>query len=354
VKVAHLVLGSTAPADLAGAVLTRDLEVAGERWAKGMRLSPVDLAALGQAVPVVEGRPITVLIPEAGDVHEDDAGRRLAAAIAGPGLRTTEPAQSRVDLRATAAGVVHVRVAVVDRLNAIDPVEVFTVLDGRVVEDGALVASVKIAPHLVAEAVLARAEMLAAGTAAGGGIVSVAPFRPRRIAAVVKETIRDIARDRFEASIRAKVESLGSALVAIDYVEDATGPVTEALRARARGRGADRADLVLTAGSSSTDPEDPFFLAIAALGGRIVRHGVPAHPGSMLWLGRVGRVPVIGLPSCGAYSKATAVDLLLPRLLAGEPASIRTVARLGHGGILTRDQRFRFPAYARELDAPEG
>jgi molybdopterin biosynthesis enzyme len=126
------------------------------------------------------------------------------------------------------------------------------------------------------------------------------------------------------------------------------------VRARVRGRGAGRADLVLTAGSSSTDPEDPFFLAIAALGGRIVRHGVPAHPGSMLWLGRVGRVPVIGLPSCGAYSKATAVDLLLPRILAGEPASIRTIARLGHGGILTRDQRFRFPAYARELDAPEG
>jgi formylmethanofuran dehydrogenase subunit E len=74
----------------------------------------------------------------------------------------------------------------------------------------------------------------------------------------------------------------------------------------------------------------------------------------MLWLGKVGRVAIVGLPSCGAYSKATAADLLLPRLLSGEPASVRTVARLGHGGILTRDQRFRFPAYARELDAPDG
>ena len=352
-RVAHIALGTAAPADLAGAVLTRDLEVAGERWAKGRRLSPADLAALGRAVPVVESRPITVLIPEAGDVHEDDAGQRLAAAIAGPGLRATEPVQSRVDLRATAAGVVHVRVAIVDRLNAIDPIEVFTVLDGRVVEDGALVASVKIAPHLVPEAVLARAEA-AARRAGERGVVSVAPFRPRRVAAIVKESIRGIARDRFETSVRAKVEGLGSALIGIDYVEDAAGPVEAAVRARVRGRGAGCADLVLTAGSSSTDPEDPFFLAIAALGGRIVRHGVPAHPGSMLWLGRVGRVPVIGLPSCGAYSKATAVDLLLPRILAGEPASIRTIARLGHGGILTRDQRFRFPAYARELEAPEG
>jgi hypothetical protein len=278
----------------------------------------------------------------------------LAAAIVGPGLRTTEPVQSRVDLRATAAGLVHVRAAVVDRLNAIDPIEVFTVLDGRVVEGGALVASVKIAPHLVPEAVLARAEAAARRAGRGTGVVSVAPFRPRRVAAIVKESIRGIARDRFETSVRAKVEGLGSTLVGIDYVEDAVGPVAVVLGSRVRGRGPDRVDLVLTAGSSSTDPEDPFFLAIAALGGRIVRHGVPAHPGSMLWLGRVGRVPVIGLPSCGAYSKATAVDLLLPRILAGEPASIRTIARLGHGGILTRDQRFRFPAYARELDAPDG
>lgn len=116
----------------------------------------------------------------------------------------------------------------------------------------------------------------------------------------------------------------------------------------------DTADLVLTAGSASTDPGDAFFVAIDALGGRVVRHGVPAHPGSMLWLARVGHTAILGLPTCGAYSRATAADLLLPRLLSGEPASEKTVAKLGHGGILTRSQRFRFPRYARDLDAPEG
>jgi molybdopterin biosynthesis enzyme len=95
-------------------------------------------------------------------------------------------------------------------------------------------------------------------------------------------------------------------------------------------------------------------VAIERLGGRVVRHGVPAHPGSMLWLARVGRTGILGLPTCGAYSKATAADLLIPRLLTGEPVSARTIARLGHGGILTRSMRFRFPPYARELDAPDG
>ena len=346
-------LGSAPPAEALGGVLTRDLDVAGERWAKGRRLSAADLVRIGAALPELGTRPISVLLPEPGDVLEDDAARRLALAVGGQGLSTGEPVQSRVDLRAVEAGVVHVRATLVDRLNAIDPIEVFTVLDGRVVEAGALVASVKVAPHVVDERVIASAEAVAS-RAGARGVVLVAPFRPRRIAAIVKESIRGVARNRFEASLRAKVEGLGSRLVGIDYVEDRVEPVTMALAARTRARGPDRADVVLTAGSSSTDPEDPFFVALAGLGGEVVRHGVPAHPGSMLWLGRVAGVAVLGLPSCGAYSKATAADLLLPRLLSGEPPTVRTVARLGHGGILTRDQRFRFPRYARELDAPEG
>ena len=274
--------------------------MAGERWLKGRRLTTADLAA-GRRGPsrLSTGARSPCWSPEPGDVHEDDAARRLAVAVAGPGLSIGEPAQSRIDLRSTAAGVVRVRAGLLDRLNTIDPVEVFTVLDGRVAEAGALVASVKVAPHLVPEGVLAAAELVA--TLAGPRrVVSVSPFRPRRVAAIVKESIRGIARERFEASVRAKVEGLGSRLVGIDYVEDALEPVVAALAARARGRAPGRADLVLTAGSSSTDPEDPFFAALAALGGRMVRHGVPAHPGSMLWLGMVGRVPVLGLPSCGA------------------------------------------------------
>ena len=86
----------------------------------------------------------------------------------------------------------------------------------------------------------------------------------------------------------------------------------------------------------------------------MVRRGVPAHPGSMLWLATLGGAAVVGLPSCGAYSMATAADLLLARLAAGQPATPATVARLAHGGILSRSQRFRFPAYARDLDAPDG
>ncbi len=347
-----------ARADLVGAVLTRDITVAGERWSKGRRLSAADLACLAELRPAEasssagrDSLDVTVLVPEPGDLHEDDAATRLAAAVRGPGLEVRGPVQSRVDLVAAADGVVHVRTEAVERIDRIDPLEVFTVFDGQVVSAGDLVASVKVAPHLVGEREIVAGERVAARARP---VVRVAPFVPRRVGVLVKESVGGPARERFEASVRAKVEGLGSRIVAVEYVADEPDAVVAALQPMVRGRAPVRADLIMTAGGASTDPTDPFFVAVERLGGRLVRRGAPAHPGSMLWLARIGRTGILGLPTCGAYSKATAADLVLPRLLTGEPVSPRTIARLGHGGILTRSQRFRFPRYARELDAPDG
>jgi Probable molybdopterin binding domain len=346
-RVERVTPGKRPPTRLTGSVLARDLVVSGERWPKGRRLTGADLLALAAAEP---GLPFSVLVPEPGELHEDDAALRLAASVAGPGLSTRGPAQSRVDLIAERSGVANVRVAELERLNQIDPLEVFTVFDGQVVEAGDLVASVKVAPHLVDAAIVDAGARLA--DFGSRPLVWVAPFIPSRVGVIVKESLRATARERFETSVRAKIEGLGSEIVSIEYVDDDPDAVEAAMAGFVRR--ADPVELLLTAGAASTDPLDPCFVAIAALGGRIVRRGVPAHPGSMLWLARIGRTAILGLPTCGAYSKATAADLLLPRLLSGEPASERTVAKLGHGGILTRSQRFRFPPYARELDAPDG
>ena len=346
-RVEQVTPGRRAPGRLVDAVLTRDLAVGGKRWTKGRRLSEDDLLALATAEP---GPSVTVLLAEPGELHEDDAAIRLAKAVAGENLDVRGPNQSRLDLVASTAGVVTVLVPELERINRLDPLEIFTVYDGQIVEKGDLVASVKIAPHIVDAGIIDAAARLAGF--GGQPVVWVSPFLPRRVGVVVKETIRAAGRERFEASVRAKVEGLGSRILEIVYVEDDADSVETAIARFTRG--AETADLILTAGSASTDPRDTFFRAIETLGGRVVRRGVPAHPGSMLWLARVGGTSILGLPTCGAYSKATAVDLLLPRLLAGEPASERTVAKLGHGGILNRSQRFRFPPYARELDAPDG
>lgn len=346
-RVERVIPGRRVPGRLVGSILARDLAVGGARWSKGRRLSAEDLSAIGAGEP---GEPVSVIVAEPGELHEDDAAVRLAAAVAGPNLSIRGPNQSRLDLLAAVAGVVHIEIAALERLNRIDPLEVFTVFDGQIVSAGDLVASVKVAPHVVDAAVVEAGARIA-----GFGsqpIVWVAPFLARRVGVVVKESVRATARERFEASVRAKVTGLGSTIIDIVYVEDEPEAVEAALARFVRG--ADLAEVILTAGSASTDPLDAFYLAVEALGGRVVRRGVPSHPGSMLWLARIGKTAILGLPTCGAYSKATAADLLLPRLLSGEPASERTVARMGHGGILTRSQRFRFPPYARDLDAPDG
>ena len=351
-RVARLEIGRPSSADLRDGILTRDLVVGGARWVKGRRLDAADLDALAAAVPGANGLPaaVTVLLLDSEDLHEDEAARRLTAAVAGPGLTVRGPAQSRIDLVAAVAGVANVRIPELERLNRIDPLEVFTVFDGQVVEPGDLVASVKVAPHVVdVETVDAGARIAGFGTRP---LVWVAPFVPSRVGVIVKESVRATARVRFESSVRAKIEGLRSTIDSIDYVKDDDDAVEAAMAALVRRP--DPVELILTAGAASTDPLDACFVAISALGGKVVRRGVPAHPGSMLWLARIGRTAILGLPTCGAYSKATAADLLLPRLLSGEDASERTVAKLGHGGILTRSQRFRFPAYARELDAPDG
>jgi len=345
---------------LVGAVLTRDLSVGGERWSKGRRMSRADLDLLaaprheGDSGPRLRGMAageavdVTLLVMEPGDLHEDEAGCRLAAAIAGPGTTLRGPNESRVDVLAATDGVVRVRVAALERLNRIDPLEVFTVFDGQVVRTGDLVASVKVAPHVVPASVVARGERIAAQHP----IVDVASFARKRVAVIVKESVAGTARERFERSVRQKIEGLGSTIVDIVYVEDDPEDVRRAMTRFVRGP--QPVDLVLTAGGASTDPDDPFFVALRGLRGRVVRRGVPAHPGSMLWLGRAGRTTLLGLPTCGAYSRATAADLLIPRLLAGEPPTAATVAKLGHGGVLGREMRFRFPAYALELEPPEG
>ena len=131
-RTAQITLGQEPAENLVGAVLTRDLTIAGERWSKGRRLSSADLDLLaaprheGDSGPRLRGLAageavhVTVLILERGDLHEDEAGCRLAAAIAGPGTTLRGPNESRLDLLAATDGVVHVRVTALERINRIE------------------------------------------------------------------------------------------------------------------------------------------------------------------------------------------------------------------------------------------
>ena len=320
-----------------GAILAQTIEDPGDHHRalllKGRRLSAQDLELVRRAGV----RELHVVRMDPGDVHEDQAARRLAALVAGPGIAVFGPVESQMRLGADTNGILQVDVEALNALNAIDDVSIFTLFDGQLVSQGKTVAGVKVTPFVVAEVRLRQAERVAG---ASGGVVRVLRFRSMRVAVLVRERLDAAQRQRFQESIVMKVAWFGSRVQAIRYVADDPAQVAEALAGLAQD-----ADLVLTAGANATDPLDPTLLALSRIGARMERQGAPAHPGSAVWLAYLGEMPIFGVAACGMFSKATVLDLLLPRLFSGVRLSARDFAGLGHGGLLSRDMAFRFPPY---------
>ena len=279
-----------------------------------------------------------VVRPESGDVLEPDAGEGLAAAASGPGVRAGDAAGGHWPLVSERRGLVELRREALLAVNSPGELAVYTVADGQVVDQGEVVARAKIIPFVVSGAALDRG--LAAASAAGG-LISVRAFVPARLGVVVLESLGSSAFARFRAAIDEKAAWFGSSVLEPCEV----GRTARSVAAAYEGVLAGGAGLVLVAGTAAMDPLDPAFEALRLLGGRLERVGVPAHPGSLLWLARIGDVPIVGMPSCGLFSRATVFDLALPRLLARLPVDSAWLATLGAGGLLTRDVAARFPPY---------
>jgi hypothetical protein len=93
----------------------------------------------------------------------------------------------------------------------------------------------------------------------------------------------------------------------------------------------------------SVDPDDVTKLAIAEAGAEDVIFGTPILPGAMFLYGRYGEIPVLGLPACVIYYRATIFDMILPRVLAGGKISREDMAALAHGGICLNCERCQYP-----------
>lgn len=324
--------------ELAGLVVAQDVPRGGGEkgyaFRKGQRLTPADLPALR----TIDRESIHVVRPEPGDVGEDEAGRRLARAVAGGGLTLKGPSQSRYNLIAEHRGLVRVDAAVLDAINRIDGLAVFTLFDRQPVNEGEIVAGAKIAPLVIDGARLAEAERLAAV----GPVVRVLPFRPVRIATLYREKLAAAARERFAEAVQRKAAWFGASAAEVVAVSDEPAEIAATLgRFVAEGAG-----LIFCAGGSSTDPLDATIVALEQAGARLVRRGVPVHPGSMFWQAELADVPVLSLASCSLFSQATVVDLLLPRVLTGERITAADLAAIGHGGLMEHGMEWRFPSYA--------
>jgi len=179
--------------------------------------------------------------------------------------------------------------------------------------------------------------------------VQVHPFRPLRVSVLNRERLEESRRRRHEQELEGRIAWLGGQLtiVAVENRDDA-----EALAQGLRQQLKVGAALIIVAGTNSVDPLDVGVRGLLSAGGAVIRQGMPAHPGSTYWLGRLRQVPVLGLSSCGMFSDATVFDILLPRFFTGLPVDADFLASLGHGGLLSSDMRFRFPPYGHRRLTP--
>lgn len=345
-------LGGASPAPVAGLVLTHtvvDPATGRRRFRKGQVLTEADRLALAACLEA--GMPIHAVRLEPGDVLEDPAAQRLAAALIGEGdgIAPRKPVQSRVNMEATRKGLLRVDAEAVIALNRRDGIGVFTAVDRLPVLPGKVVAGAKIAPVAIPGAVLDEAESWLANRP--GPALEVKPFTPHRAGVIVTEGLDPRVRDRFEEAVRRKLAWYGSEVLHFDHIPSDPEAVAHAACALL----ADGADLLLSAGGNMMDPLDPTQRALPAFDAEVVRLGAPAHPGSMFWLGYTGAgVPIVNLASCSMYSRSTVADLVLPWVMAGEHITADDFAALGYGGLLDRTTSWRFPPYEAEVaDEPD-
>lgn len=281
-------------------------------------------------------RELHLLGIQPDELHEAEAGARLARAIAGPGISLRGPAESQYTLLADHRGLLRIDVEQLHRVNSFDGISVLTRFDNQPVDAGDELAGAKVTPFVMPRATIEEIERICREAPP----LRVLPFRPMRVAALVLERVDIRARDRFQQVLERKLAWFGSELVAVG--EATSGDRYESVLHDVMETGP---DLIMAAGASSLDPLEPLFGALQSVGARIVKHGVPVHPGSLFWLAYVDAVPLFGLSSCEMFSHKTVLDLVLPRLFAGEPIGKDDLARLGHGGMLGREMAFRFPQY---------
>ncbi len=308
-----------------GVILAHAVRAGGVALKKGDQVTPERRRQLAQAGV---DRILAARL-EADDIGEDEAASRLAERLRGSHVRPAPPFTGRVNLFAEAAGLAVIDAAAIDRVNALDEaITVATLPPHRAVEDGDMVATVKIIPFSTRNATL-EAALAALGRAP---CVSVAPFRPLRVAVIstVLPGLKESVIAKTLRALEARLAPTGAHIAAHETTPHEVGALAGAL-----ARSADGADLIIVFGASAiTDRRDVIPAAIESFGGRIERFGMPVDPGNLLLLAARGALPIIGAPGCARSPKENGFDWVLQRLIAGTPITGADIRTMGVGGLL--------------------
>ena len=326
--------------DAVGQVLCHDMtqiipnQYKGPRFKKGHVVTAEDVPVL-----LSMGKEnLYVFELGAGQLHENDAAERMCALCLNEGMTRGAVGEGKIELFAARDGLFRVDRARLNAVNAIDELMIATRHGDTAVRAGDKLAGTRVIPLVIDEAKLVEAERIVDGRP----LLSLLPYRLRRAGVVTtgSEVFHGRIEDRFTPVIEHKLAAFGIAMTEHVVVDDGLDNIKDAIGAMR----ATQADMILCTGGMSVDPDDNTPGAIKASGARIVTYGAPVLPGAMFLLGYFddGR-PVMGLPGCVMYARATIFDLVLPRVAAGVELTRRDFTTLGEGGLCLGCQPCTFP-----------
>ncbi|MDF2836231.1 MAG: molybdopterin binding domain protein, partial [Paenibacillus sp.] len=271
-----------------------------------------------------------------GELHEDDAALAMAHALAGDDLTLTEPHEGKVTLKSRVMGLARIDKEIVDAINGLGEIALATVKQHAVVGIGNPLAATRVIPLVVSKEKVAEVEKLGRQYRSehGKAPIGVRPFRKLKAGLLTtgSEVYEGRIKDKFGPAVAAKLGEFGSEVAEQRFAPDNSHVIVKEIHFMLQ----QGYDMILVTGGMSVDPDDRTPGAIRDAGADIVSYGTPMLPGSMLLMGYINGIPIMGLPGCVMHDPYTSFDVLLPRILAGDIITREDIIPLGYGGLLTR------------------
>ena len=269
-------------------------------------------------------------------VHEEDAGMRIARSIAREHMQLLPPKEGKVSIVSTVRGLFYVDAERLYEMNRIKDVLLSTVPNRYPVKPGDVVAAAKTIPLYIAEKELKKAEKTGEKD-----IIRIAPFKSLSMGLVItgSEVFSGRIKDGSEV-VKKKIEGLGLSVIDKKVVTDDVRMIRNAILAQFDMG----ADIVMTTAGLSVDPDDVTREGIEATGAKVIFYGTPVFPGAMFLVARLKGKYILGAPACVYYNNNTVMDIILPRILAGEKMHKKDIAGLAYGGLCLHCQVCHYPA----------
>jgi hypothetical protein len=313
----------------------RKTEFKGRAFKKGHKIAMSDICHLQR----LGKSHIYVLDLPDEYMHEDDAALIMADAFCGPGvIHLGEPKEGKLNLYAKRDGLLKINVGALTRINMLEDVMCATRHTNTLIKRGDIVAGTRAIPLFLKKDLVQKAVDIAGNH---HGIAVVKPLRKAKTGIVItgNEVFTRLIEDQFEPILREKINRIGSEVMGVTFSPDDPLTIADNIK-KLLSIGA---DLILTTGGMSVDPDDVTRKGIQMVGGETNCYGAPILPGAMFLIAYIDDVPILGVPACGLYHKTTILDLILPRILAGEKIKRRQIVEMGHGGLCLNCPECRFP-----------